>query len=218
MTDRATQIAQEFNARVAQIRRSVDLTDEAKRRKISEAYAQAEPEYREAVAEAERKIHERADKAEKAVFAFGYPLSATEEEKAQLRALGRGAYESVHGSLLFTEPEEAREELERLLTRAERTGDPELARAVYHVATERGERSVADSYLEKRPQEKKRWEEYVSARQEVEDLNSPMGILGRAMGDRLFKPPELQGYTSGGTSEDFAAAYTEHLTGRDPAA
>ena len=39
MTDKATQIAREFNARVAQIRASVDLTPEAKARKISEAYA-----------------------------------------------------------------------------------------------------------------------------------------------------------------------------------
>ncbi len=218
MSDKATQIAQEFNARVAQIRGSVDLTDEAKRRKIAEAYEQAEPEYREAVAEAERKIHERAEKAEKAVFAPDYPFAASDVEQAQIRALQRSAYDAVQGSLYFLEPgEDMREELEALLVRAERTGDPEFARAVYHVATERGERSVADSYLEKRPQEKKRWEEYVSARHEAEHLNSPMGILGRAMGASLIKPPELQGYTSGGTA-DFSAAYAQHITGGDTAA
>ncbi len=64
----------------------------------------------------------------------------------------------------------AREELERLLERAERTGDPELAAAIYHVATERGERGVADSYLETRPKEKRRWAEYVEAMTESQSL------------------------------------------------
>jgi hypothetical protein len=182
------QIKQELDRKVAEIRGYADLTDEAKQRRIAEAYAEAEQEYREAVAEEERTIRERAEKAEKAVFAYGDPLGACDVEKAQLRALQRGAYNSVYDSLYFLEGGEAREELERLLVRAERTGDPELAQAVYHVATERGERSVADAYLGKRPQEKKRWEGYVEARQEAEALDSLDGKLGRAMGNTLFKP------------------------------
>jgi len=51
--------------------------------------------------------------------------------------------------------------------RAERTRDPELADAFYHVATERGIRKVAEAYLEKRPQAKGRWEEFVTTSQDV---------------------------------------------------
>jgi hypothetical protein len=83
----------------------------------------------------------------------------------------------------------AREELERLLERAERTGDPELAAAVYHVATELGERSVADSYLEKRPKERQRWEEYVEAMRETQSLGR---LFGRMVMEKLSLAREGQ--------------------------
>jgi hypothetical protein len=214
MSTSTTEIKRRLDAEVEKIRGYADLTEEAKTRRVAEAYAQAEQEYREAVAEEERKVQERAEKAERAVFEYGHPLGASDVEKAQLRALQRDAYNSVYDSLYFLEGAEAREELERLLVRAERTGDTELARAVYHIATERGERQVADAYLEKHPTEQKKWEEYVQARREANSLNTLEGRLGRMMGERLFKPPELQGNGGG----DFAAAYTEHTTGGGPAA
>ena len=70
--------------------------------------------------------------------------------------------------------------------RAERTGDPELADAVYHVATERGERSVADAYLEKRPKAKRRWEEFVAASQEVSQSRDIMHLIGRGLTERAL--------------------------------
>jgi hypothetical protein len=100
-------------------------------------------------------------------------------EKVQIRAARRAAYDSVYGNLQSLGLGEVREELERLLERAERTQDPELATAVYHVATERGERGVADAYLEKRPTEKRCWEEYVEARTEAESLDR---VFDRAIG------------------------------------
>ena len=115
------------------------------------------------------------------LFETPYPLAADDAEKAQIRALRRGAYDSVYGSVVFLEPEEAREELDRLLARAERTQDPELADAVYHVATERGERTIADAYLEARPKAKGRWEEYVAARTEANQLQDPMQLIGRGL-------------------------------------
>ncbi len=66
-----------------------------------------------------------------------------------------------------------------------------MATAVYHVATERGARAVANAYLEKRPHEKKRWEEYVAARQEAESIDR---VFDRAMGYGLAKPAELEGF------------------------
>jgi hypothetical protein len=108
-------------------------------------------------------------------------------EQAQIRALRRGAYDSVYSSIAFSEdPEYVNEELDRLLTRAERTGDPELADAVYHVATERGVRGVADAYLERRPQAKRRWEEFVAASQEASQSGDIMHLLGRGLTERAL--------------------------------
>jgi DNA-nicking Smr family endonuclease len=76
--------------------------------------------------------------AEKALFETPYPIAADEVEKARYSPLRRGAYKGVYGSLVLFGGEEAREELARLLTRAERTQDPKLA----------------DAYLEKRPKAK----------------------------------------------------------------
>ncbi len=171
------------NAEVARIRGYADLTEEAKNRRIGEVNERAEQEYRQASEDQERERAERLERAEKALFATPYPYAASDVEKAQIRALRRAAYDSVYQSLQSLGPGgEAREHLERLLERAERTQDPELAAAVYHVATERGERSVANSYLEKRPKEKQRWEEYVEARTEAESLE---GLFERAVTDRM---------------------------------
>ncbi len=78
---------------------------------------------------------------------------------------------------------------EAFLERAERTGDPELAAAVYHVATERGERSVADAYLETRPKERQRWEEYVEAHTESQSLDR---LFGRAFTEKFSPAREGQ--------------------------
>jgi hypothetical protein len=123
------------------------------------------------------------------VFEHRYPYATSDVEKAQLRAARRGAYDGVYGAVASAEdPARGEEELARLLKRAERTGDEELAGAVYHVATEKGIRNVADSYLEGRPEERKRWEGYVAARTEAESTERK---LGHAMGFGLMRPPEL---------------------------
>ena len=174
------------NAEVAQIRGYVDLTEEAKERRIAEVNERAQAEYAEARKAAEREIRERVEKAEKALFETPYPVAADDLEKAQIRALRRGAYDGVYHSLYFLGPEEAREELDRLLTRPERTGDPELADAVYHIATERGERSVADAYLERRPNQKRRWEAFVAANQDAAQSRGVEGILARGLTERAL--------------------------------
>ena len=189
------EIRQRLDAEVEQIRGYVDLTEEAKQRRIAEAREKAQAEYQEAVEAEERQVQERAQKAEKALFQSSYPYGASEVEVAQLRALRRGAYDAVYDRTApgfeSGDPEgvrHAREELERLLERAERTGDPELAAAVYHVATERGERGVADSYLETRPKERQRWEEYVEAMRESQSFDR---LFDRMVTERLS--PARQG-------------------------
>jgi hypothetical protein len=190
------EISRRLDAEVEQIRGYADLTEEAKQRRIAEAREKAQAEYQEAIEAEERQIQERAGRAEKALFQSSYPYGASEVEEAQLRALRRSAYDAVHDRTTpgFESGDSkgvryAREELERLLQRAERTGDPELAAAVYHVATERGERSVADAYLETRPNEKRRWEEYVAAMTETQSLDR---IFGRAITAKLSPGVEGQ--------------------------
>lgn len=192
MTAQTTTIQEDLDRKVEQIRANQDLSAEAKRRYIAEAYEKAAADYREAVEAQERELQERIHGTERSVFETRYPMAATDTEKAQIRAARRGAYDAVYFAVAGAGadgPAHAREELERILERAERTGDPELATAVYNVATERGVREVADAYLSARPQEKRRWEEYVEARQEAEDLNR---VMDQAMGYGLMKPPELE--------------------------
>ena len=144
MTTPTTQIRQDFDRELEKIRGYADLTEDAKRRRIAEAYKKAEAEHREAVEAQEREVRERVEKAEKAVFATPYPYGASDAEKAQIRAAHRAAYNDVYAAVASSEdPSYTDTELERLLERAERTQDPELAAAVYHVATERGARKVA---------------------------------------------------------------------------
>ena len=50
---------------------------------------------------------------------------------------------------------------------------------------------MADAYLDARPAERKRWENYVEARQEADSIERQ---LGHAMGFGLMKPPELNSY------------------------
>jgi hypothetical protein len=181
------EILNQRNAEVAKIRGYVDLTEEDKNRMIAEVNERAQAEYAEAREAAEREIRERVQKAEKSLFETPYPYAASDMEMAQIRALRRGAYESVYNSIaLVPDPEYVNEELDRLLTRAERTGDPELADAVYHVATEKGIRKVADAYLEKRPHAKRRWDEFVAAGQEAEQSRGVEGLLGRSLTERAL--------------------------------
>jgi len=187
------EILNQRNAEVAKIRGFADLTEEAKNRRIAEVNERAQAQYAEARETNEREIRERAEKAEKALFEAPYPYAADDLEKAQIRALRRGAYDGVYNSLSHLEPQEAREELDRLLTRAERTQDPELADTVYHVATERGVRQVADAYLEKGPQAKRRWEEFVAASQEVSQSRDIGHLLERSLTERALSSEQPSG-------------------------
>jgi len=180
-------IINQRNAEVAKIRGYADLTEEAKDRRTAEVSERAQVECAEARETRERSRISRSQKAERALFETPYPYAASDVEQAQIRALRRGAYESVYNSIASNpDPEHVNEELDRLLARAERTGDPELADAGYHVATERGVRRVADAYREKRPQAKRRWEEFVAAQTEASELRSMGHILERGLAERAL--------------------------------
>jgi hypothetical protein len=124
-------------------------------------------------------------------------------DEARGRMIGE-AYEEADARHRQLAEDQRRQENERVLRleRAERSGDPRLAEAVYHVATERGLRGVADSYLEGRPAERKKWEEYAAARREA---GSAERLLFGTGDHGPIKPAELDGYAVRAPSSDAAS-------------
>ena len=191
------EILQQRNAEVAKIRGFVDLTEEAKERRIAEVSERARAEYAEAVEAAERERAERLEKTERAVFRVSVSASATDAEEAQIHAAFRSAYNDVYSSTLAPEsPEQAQEELERLLQQAERTGDKLLARAAFHRAVDLGVQGVVDTYLASRPQENRTWESYTAAYQEAGQSRDVMHLLSRNLAEHALSSDRASG-TSG---------------------
>jgi hypothetical protein len=175
------------NAEVAKIRNYADLTEEAKQRRIAEVSERAQAEYVEAREAEERERAERLEKSKMAVFRVRIPYGATEAEEAQIHAAFRAAYNEVRSSTVFPEsPERAQQELGRILSQAERTGDKLLARAAYHRAIDLGAQGVVDTCLSLRPQENKAWESYTAAHQEHRESRGIGPILERGLAERAL--------------------------------
>jgi hypothetical protein len=184
------EILRQRNAEVEQIRGYVDLTEEAKQRRIAEVNERAQAEYREAIETQERERAERLQKSKRSVFQIPIPLGATDGEAAQIRASYRSARSDIEYAIapsLGTDPQHTQKELERFLEQAELTGDPELARAAYHVAIKHGVQSVVDTYLSSRPQESRAWERYTTAHEEANAARSPERLLERSLTEQAFR-------------------------------
>lgn len=192
-TDRV-EILNQRNAEVAKIRGFADLTEEAKNRRIAEVNERAQAEYAEAREAGERERAERLERTHKAVFRVPIPAIATDAEEAQIHAAFRAAWSDVYSSTLSPEsPEQAQEELERLLHQAERTADKLLARATYHRAIDLGVQSVVDAYLTARPAENRAWEHYTEAYQEVSQSKGIEHVLARGLTERAFSSDPAAG-------------------------
>jgi hypothetical protein len=175
------------NAEVSQIRGFVDLTDEAKERRIAEVSERARAEYAEALEAGERERAERLERTKRAVFRLPVSATATDAEEAQIHAAYRAAWGDVYSSTVSPErPEQAQEELGRILEQAERTGDKLLARAAYHRAIDLGAQGVVDTYLSTRPSENRAWESYTAAYREVSDPGGIGRILERGLAERAL--------------------------------
>ena len=121
------------------------------------------------------------------MFRVPIPAGTTDAEEAQIQAAFRSAWGGVYSSTLASEnPEQAREELERILGQAERTGDKLLARAAYHRAIDLGVQSVVDAYLSSRPQENRAWESYTAAYQEARESRGIGHLLERGLTERAI--------------------------------
>ena len=198
MTTDPVEILNRRNAEVAQIRGFVDLTEEAKDRRIAEVNERARAEYREALEANERERDERLERSKKAVFRDPIPSSATDAEEAQIHAAYRAAYNDVYSvTVSFESPEEAQEELERQLQQAERSGDKLLARAAYHRAIDLGIQSVVDAYLASRPAETRAWESYTAEHLEVNQSKDIGHLLERTLTERALSSVEKSTELSG---------------------
>jgi hypothetical protein len=187
ITGDPAQILSARNAEVEQIRGYADLTEEAKQRRIAEVNERAQAEYAEAKEAEERRIGEEVASSRRGVY--GVPtegaISAGEVEQVYL------GYRDAEDRVLIAtaDPMSAREELENILRRAERSGDSSLARAVYHRALDLHDpsplgpnlQSIIDRYLASRPRERKALERYRRAQEEMNHSQSFEGLLSRAL-------------------------------------
>jgi len=180
MSKDPVEILNRRNAEVAKIRGYVDLTEEAKQRRIEEVSERARAEYDEALEAGERERAELLERTKKAVFRVPVSPSSTDAEEAQIHAAYRSAYNDVYLSTRSPEsPEKPREELERILQQAERTGDKLLARAVYHRGIDLSIQGVVDAYLASRPSENRAWESYTAAYREVSESRGVGSLIER---------------------------------------
>ena len=181
------EILEDRDAEIAKIRGYADLTEEAKNRRIAEVNEKAQAAYAEAREVGERERAERLERSKKAVFRVPVSATATDAEAAQIHASYRSAYNDVYSSTRGAEsPQQAEEELERVLEQAERTGDNLLAKAAYHRAIDLGIQGIVDAYLSTRPQESRAWEAYTTAYQEAAQSRDVGHLLERALADRAF--------------------------------
>jgi hypothetical protein len=121
-------------------------------------------------------------------------LNRRNAEVAQIHAAFRAAFRDVYSSTATTDgPEQAGEELERILQQAERTGDKLLARAAYHRAIDLGVQGVVDAYLSSRPEDNRAWEAYTAAYQDVRESRGIGHLLGRDLTERVLSSDPASG-------------------------
>src|SRR5215212_3021797 len=156
-----SQILSERNAEVAKIRGFVDLTEEAKDRRIAEVNERANAEYAAAKEAEKRGREERLKSTQRAVFNVVDDATASPAEKVQIHAAYRQGSGDVYWATM--EPGEAPAELEKILKQAERTDDTLMAKAAYHRAIDLGLQPIIDRYLADRPKEERAMERYAAA-------------------------------------------------------
>jgi hypothetical protein len=180
------QILSARNAEVAKIRGFVDLTDEAKQRRIAEVTERANTAYAEAKEAERRGREERLRSAQRAVFGVVDDASATATERAQIHAAYRHASSEFRWAAMESEPSGTTEGLLDFLDRAERSGDTLMAKAVFHYGVDNGLQPIVDRYLEDRPEENRRWERYTKAVEEDRAAKDVTALLNSALTSRAL--------------------------------
>jgi hypothetical protein len=174
MSDPILKNKERFDRKVKDLRNHPDLSAEAKRRYLSEAYEEAKAAHDEMVAEHKESQQRNIADLERKVFEVRMPLSVSTQEKETIRMSYRNAYDRAERACDSASKDSGSREraLKNLLERAERSGDGQQADAIYHLARESGMWGVADAYVASRPKAKEAWESYSAARQEAESIES----------------------------------------------
>jgi hypothetical protein len=181
MTEAITQNLVSHQQEIERIRNNPDLSPEAKRRLMDEANERAFEENGRLQAEERQALQESVAAAERKVLGISYTERASTSERAMIALSYRDARREAERAASDRENMDA---LSELLEQAETSGDTQLAEAVYQVATLRGDRGVAESYLESRPAARRRWEAYVEARNEAEGVG---GLLNRGLAQSVAR-------------------------------
>jgi hypothetical protein len=114
---------------------------------------------------------------------------ASDAEQAQIMAAFRSARKDVLSATKIEDREsgaQVGQMLASILDEAERTGDPLLARAVYHRAIDVGEQGIVERYLSTRPTEAQKWQRYAEAAQEAEQATSFESLFAEGLADQQF--------------------------------
>jgi hypothetical protein len=173
------EILAERDRAIAEINGYVDLTQEAKDRRINEVREWAQREYAHSRELEKRQREERLASTKRAVFSVPTGNMASEAEAATIHAAFRAAFSDVKAATQGPRsPQEAEQTLTEILDQAERTGNALLARAVYHRAIDLGVQKVVDRYLEGRPKEAKAWQRYTEAAAKVNPSFEELFTLG----------------------------------------
>jgi hypothetical protein len=188
MPSKVDDLLAKHNAEVQKIRGFVDLTDEAKARRLSEARAKYQGEFAKAKAAERERVEKKVRQTRKAVYGVPGKATFSDAEGATLHDAYWKSWDRVTSVTSEANPKahNSKEELEKLLDLAERAGDPILAAACYHRGLDLGLQSVVDAYLDFRDDEARRLERYNEALEEQRKVNSVEGLLSNAMAGQVL--------------------------------
>jgi hypothetical protein len=174
-----------YREKVEEIRSDGDLSEEAKRRYLSEAYQKARVRYEELAAERRQEVRQRVEKTRAEAFRAAALPGA---DKANVLSSYRDALYRLDGE---TDPKM----LSFMLERAHETGDTIMAKAVLRRGYELQSEHLVTDYLSRYPSEGDKWAQFVEAATESNDVEA-YGVPGQPE-----RPPELErqnAYTRGG--------------------
>jgi|SRR5215217_110420 len=175
MFNREADIVKDRDSEIESIRAKAEWTEEAKQGRIAAVREVAREEVL-AVREEEKQQREtNLLNTKRAVYEVPAGQFSSDAEKAQILLGYRAARNDVRAATEASTPEEffqVGDKLADLLDQAELTGDSQLARAVYHHSIEAGVDSVRDRYLDRRPQDRAKFEAFTKAQAEMDASQS----------------------------------------------
>jgi hypothetical protein len=191
------EIIQTRDAKIQEINGYVDLTDEAKDRRVAAVRQWAASEVHAIQEQDQQKIEKEFRTSRDAVFNVPVSVTYSDAEVAQTWQAFRSAFSEVSSVTKIRDKEEipgAVETLEGILANAERFGDKHLEHAVFVRATDlatvpiigRSAEALVERYLSTRPTKAKAWERYTKAAQEINRSRGFESLVSSAYTERVL--------------------------------